>query len=205
MQKVLALVLIGTLLSGCSTNKIKKVSASESGVQLDSPLSQVHQTSLKPLDQWSLEGKVAASKGDEGGNARFNWAQNRQAYDIQLFGPFGGGSAYILGDNTQVVLKDSEGNVFQGKDPQEVVYRATGLIIPVTGLAHWVKGVPDPKRKIQGIELSEDGLVVSLLQGNWRVSYDSYQEVGDKMLPRKMTITQSDIKVKLILKQWSLK
>ncbi|HBN53312.1 MAG TPA: outer membrane lipoprotein LolB [Stenotrophomonas sp.] len=183
------------------------------------PAAQVHTTSepaletarlavLDTLPMWSFQGRVAISKGRNGGNGRIDWQQRGDAYQVSLAAPVTRQSWQLSGGARQSVRLDGlEGGPRSGADAGQVLLQATGWEIPVERLAAWVRGMPAPGAvapAYQGYDAA--GLPRVLEQGGWRIDYlDWYPQQGARpALPRRIEAVNGDAKVRLIVDEWSM-
>ena len=154
------------------------------------------------ISDWKATGRLVASKGKEGANASFTWTQKGEYYNIKLFGPFGAGSAHLTGNAKQVVFDDADGKRTITKDPETLIQRKMGLSIPLKGLKYWIKGVPSPFAKIDFLEVNKSSELKRLKQNGWVIQYTRYDHNTWQSLPKKIMLTNRDLKVKLVIQQW---
>lgn len=172
---------------------------------------QKHNDQLAKLSHWKAEGKMGATNGSEAASASFIWEQKGPDYTIKFFGPLGMGGAHLSG-NTQthkVLLKESNGKTSTASSPEELVHQATGLIMPVSGLQYWIKGLAHPDQDITYRILNKAGLLKQLRQNNWEIQYFNYVEYNKGkrqdsalFLPSQLNIANNSVKVKLMIKSW---
>ena len=203
-----ALFLAGTL-AGCGSMATRQAP----------PAAQVHATSepaletarlavLDTLPAWSFQGRVAISKGRNGGSGRIDWQQQGEAYQVGQAAPVTRQSWQLSGGAGQPVRLDGlEGGPRSGTDAGQLLLQATGWDIPVEQLAAWVRGMPASGAiapAYQGYDI--EGLPRVLEQDGWRIDYlDWYPPVeGRPALPRRIEAVNGDAKVRLIVDEWSM-
>jgi outer membrane lipoprotein LolB len=71
------------------------------------------------------------------------------------------------------------------------------MFVPVTSLRYWVLGLPEPDL---GFEETDKGF----RQSGWTIAFQAMQRVGQLLLPRKMSVANDRVKLKLIINQWTL-
>ena len=78
-----------------------------------------------------------------------------------------------------------------------------GFDPPLQSLRYWVLGVNDPA---MGAERSLDGehRLVRLQQDGWQVAYDEYMAVQRRWLPRRLTLTHQQLRLRLVINVWQL-
>ena len=64
--------------------------------------------------------------------------------------------------------------------------------------------IPDPDSE-SSETLNEDGLLATLSQQAWQVTFAQYAEGGGQMMPRRLTAVDDDIKVRLVIDEWTFR
>ena len=156
---------------------------------------------LGDLKDWQLRGRIAVKAGEEGFNGKFNWSQNGDAFSATVGGPLGMGTVRIEGDGRTVVLTDKDGveTVLQNAE-LELRYRY-GWTIPVASLRYWALGIPDPAEPAV-TEVDDDGRLVRLEQRGWLVQISRYRDGGGQQMPRILSATNPDTRVRLVIDRW---
>lgn len=181
-------------LSGCATRPPRPDAALERA-WLE------HAASIDRIDQWRADGRVAIRVAQQGWTASFGWRQAQDRFDIQLAGPFGQGVVELAGDRAGAELIRSDRSRQQAANAEELLAAQTGWRLPVSGLRHWILGVPAPNRPAQRT-LDADGRLASLQQDDWDIEYEGYQQVGGRDMPRKLRLVNGDVLVRLVIAQW---
>ena len=156
---------------------------------------------LGDLEDWQFRGRIAVKAGDEGFNGKFNWSQNGEAFNATVGGPLGMGTVRIQGDGQTVVLTDKDGveTVLQNAE-LELRYRY-GWTIPVGSLRYWALGIPDPAAPAV-TKVDDDGRLVRLEQRDWVVEISRYREGGGQQMPRILSATNPDTRVRMVIDRW---
>lgn len=202
VKGLISIILLTFFVAGCANRGIQV--SQEELTSYQDPTWLNHQRAVQNIQSWEAKGKVAASKQGEGGSASFVWEQHRDTFKVRMFGPFGAGSAELSGSDNQVVFEEGDGTKLVAEHPEEILYKATGLYIPVTGLRHWIKGIPAPQIPTRRIKVNVDGQLVYLEQSGWRIEYQNYREEHGQWLPTRLNLSRDGMLVKLIVKQWAL-
>lgn len=156
---------------------------------------------LGELREWQFKGRIAVKAGDEGFNGKFNWSQRNDTFSATVGGPLGIGTVRIEGDGRSVVLTDKDGIQTVLNDAELDLRYRYGWTIPVTSLRYWALGVPDPATGAV-TEIDDEGRLSRLLQSNWKVDISSYREGGGQQMPRILTATNPDTRVRMVIDQW---
>lgn len=200
VAKKLIVILLFTLITGCASKPKQELVITSNQ---NSPLWLQHQNKVKKISHWQAKGRVAASKAGEGGNASFVWNHEPNFFKIHMFGPFGAGSAELTGNDQRVMFEQADGKKMLAPNPEEVLYHNTGLFIPVSGLSHWIKGIPSPLMSVDHFGVNQYGQLAYLVQSGWRIQFQKYQQINTLSLPEKIQLERGDVRVKLVIKRWS--
>ena len=174
-------------------------------------LAQAHaqDASRAAVTQWSLSGRIAVSNGKQGGSGRIDWQQSGDRYTVSLSAPVTRQSWRLSGDDTGGRLDGIEGGPREAADVEALLRETTGWNIPVRALTDWVRGVgADPARFGEAkVVYGEGNRPVRLAQAGWTIDYAQWQPEAaagaGPVLPARLTATQGDAKVRLILDEWA--
>ena len=156
---------------------------------------------LGTLRDWQFKGRIAVKAGDEGFNGKINWSQQDDTFNATVGGPLGMGTVRIEGDGQSVVLTDKDGEKTVLTDAElELRYRY-GWSIPVASLRYWALGIPDPTMQAE-TKLDSEGKLVRLRQSDWTVTISRYSEGGGQQMPRILTATNPDTRVRMVIDRW---
>lgn len=163
---------------------------------------EARRATLAGLSEWEFRGRIGVAAGEEGFNGSLRWRQNDDLFLASVSGPLGVGTVRIQGDERQVRITDSDGEVLEMRDAESELYQRYGWTIPVESLRYWALGIPDPHSPAQ-TELGGDGRLARLEQRGWNVSIDEYREGGGQAMPRRLTATNHDTRVRLVIHDWT--
>jgi len=190
-------LLVGSLLallSACATTR--------PGIDLPPmPSFAERQAVLGGLSDWSFKGRIAVKAGDEGFNGKFNWQQDRDDFYATVGGPLGIGTVSIQGDGGRIRLTDKDGVETVLLDPEVELYYRYGWTIPVTSLRFWALGIPDPGT-VADTEFDDSGLLTRLEQHGWVVTISRYRDHSGQPMPRTLTATNPDTRVRMVIDRW---
>ena len=156
---------------------------------------------LGDIQDWEFKGRIAVKAGDDGFNGKFNWTQTGAAFRATVGGPLGMGTVRIEGDGRTVVLTDKEGESTVLQDAEAELYWRYGWTIPIASLRFWALGIPDPADPAV-TELDEDGRLARLQQRGWSVEISRYREGGGQQMPRILSATNPDARVRMVIDRW---
>lgn len=180
-------------LSACTVSPLK------SGKAWEGHLQQVLQ-----VRQFRAEGRLAYRQAKEGVNANFTWVNNADDFALKLSGPFGASAVSIEYQAGKLYLGNQQRQTLdEWSSPSEVLFQHTGLYLPVDALSHWVTGIPVPGKEYH-LTLNPQQLLQSLEQDGWIIHYTRYVQVGNILLPDRITLIQKDVRIRLVIDQWAI-
>ncbi len=159
---------------------------------------------LVGVDEWEFAGRIGVSAGDEGFNGQLRWRQDGVVFRARINGPLGIGTVFINGDRRKITVTDRNGTVTELHDAEVELRQMYGWTIPVTSLRFWALGIPDPGSPAE-TEFGEDGQLSKLRQQNWEVDITQYREGGGQLMPRRLTAVNDDVKVRLVIDNWTFR
>ncbi|MCX7097745.1 MAG: lipoprotein insertase outer membrane protein LolB [Methylococcales bacterium] len=149
------------------------------------------------LNRWAFEGRLALTGKNDSWSASIDWGHESESEKIKLAGPLGQGATVIQLTGEMVTLDRGDGRVLSSNQPEAFINQQLGMFVPVQSLRYWVIGLPEPTSGFIG---TDEGFK----QAGWVVGYQQMQAVGKQSMPRKLTVTNGQVKLKLIIDEWSL-
>ena len=175
------------IMTACSTTQV------EEGVKY----SKSTREHLYDLGLWSFSGRLALTGKKDAWQASIVWAHDLGSDEIKLSGPLGQGATVIRLSSDEVIIDRGDGKVLSSRQPEDFINQQLGLAVPVRSLRYWVVGLPEPSTTFV---LTTDGFV----QSGWLIEYKQEQVVNSELLPRKISVTNEQVKLKLMIDQWGL-
>ena len=158
-------------------------------------------TKRSGFTHWQLSGKVGIKQGNEAKSAYIRWKNADQHYQITLNGVFGLGKVVITKDAEHVNLKTKNESA-SAATAEELLYKTTGIDLPVKGLQYWIKATSSPFATHSQTQFNEKYQLTRLAESGWVIRYSKYQKVDDIDLPHKIVVTRKDTTITIIIKQW---
>jgi outer membrane lipoprotein LolB len=149
------------------------------------------------LDRWSFDGRLAITAQNDSWSANLSWDHTPSLEEMKLSGPLGQGAAVIRLSDGFVSIDRGNGQVETSVEPEDFVNEQLGIFVPVMSLRYWVLGLPEPT---QTYAETLDGFT----QAGWLVTYNQMQAGFNSSMPRKITVVNSRVTLKLIIDQWFL-
>lgn len=188
------LLLVPLLLAGCATTR--------QGIDLPDMDGWAARTEvLGSIREWEFKGRIAVKAADDGFNGKFNWSQRDDAFSATVGGPLGMGTVRIEGAGQAVVLTDKDGVQTILNDAEMDLRLRYGWSIPVASLRYWALGIPDPTMPA-ATEFDGQGMLVRIEQSNWTVQISRYREGGGQQMPRILSATSPDTRVRMVIDRW---
>ena len=157
---------------------------------------------LGSLREWEFKGRIAVKAGDDGFNGKITWSQQGEAFNTTVGGPLGMGTVRIEGDGRSVVLTDKDGVATVLHNAEAELWYRYGWTIPVASLRFWALGIPDPSMPA-ATSIDTEGLLTRLEQRDWTVDISRYREGGGQPMPRILTATNPDTRVRMVIDRWT--
>lgn len=149
------------------------------------------------LSQWSFDGRLALTGQKDSWSANIDWQHHQDQERIRLSGPLGQGGTVIQLMGDRVTVDRGHGDVQSSDQPEAFINQQIGVFVPAYSLRYWVTGLPEPN---QAFEETGSGFK----QSGWLIEYKQMQAVDDQAMPRKLTVTNGQTKLKLVIDQWVL-
>ena len=190
------LLITASLVSACATTDSRLLPGMQTWEE--------RKSTLAATDEWTFSGRIGASAGDEGFNGKIWWRQDGVVFRARLSGPIGIGTVFINGDHRELTLTEQDGTVTELNDAEADLRMRYGWTIPVTSLRYWALGIPDPSVPAE-VQFNEDGLMEQLEQPPWTVTIGRYIEGGGQPMPARLTAVSGDIRVRLVIDEWTFR
>jgi outer membrane lipoprotein LolB len=182
------------LLAGCSTLKPR------------APAAQVWEQrlpALQAITQFQLDGRLAATSGNEGFSAGVRWRQDHDTATLDLSAPLGFGAAHVEQGPGGLTVTSSRGVTLEGAAASEELATTLGFEPPLRSLRYWVLGASDPDFASQET-IDDQQRLAHLEQDGWQVDYAQYTQVAGQWLPQQLTVTRQSLRLKLVVNAWRL-
>ncbi|MEQ7866011.1 lipoprotein insertase outer membrane protein LolB [Xanthomonas sp. WHRI 8393] len=163
---------------------------------------------LQAHPTWSFQGRVAISKGSNGGSGRIDWQQDGAQYRVQLSAPVTRQSWVLTGDTASGAgrLEGLEGGPRSGPDAEQVLLEATGWTIPVNQMPDWVRALRIADTGAERADLDAAGRPRTVQQDGWTIDFLAWAPAGagQPELPQRIEARNGEAKVRLLVDQWTV-
>ncbi len=160
---------------------------------------------FKEQTHWRMQGRIALSDGESGGQLSISWGQSGERTAIDLRSGLGGRWWRLAFDEMGAQLEGSEQQMWSAAAPETLVLEATGWPMPISAFGDWIKGLPSPAD--QALEFDEAGHLVGLEHEGWAVELGGYEASwGDQgravSLPSRFEFRKAPHRVRVVLNRW---
>ncbi|MCG8612114.1 MAG: lipoprotein insertase outer membrane protein LolB [Pseudomonadales bacterium] len=202
LLKLITATLLVNVLHGCSLISTQEPLITNSVVPETWPM---QHRMLSTLTHWSINGKIGIRQPGQSESAAINnGSQRGEHYNIDLSSLLlGMGAIHIEGNLDYILLSDSDEQNIYSDDPESLLEQHAGWTLPLAYIADWVKGIPSPGSPYR-LEFTAEGRLAHVEQSGWTVTYRNFLEVGDYPLPAKITITDGERRIIIVINQWQL-
>ena len=158
---------------------------------------------LLALDQWTLTGRVAVTRGEEGFSGGVQWRQRGPVAEIDVRGPLGAGAIAIRLDGESLAVTDTDGRSLDGEAARRATVDYVGAPLPYAELRYWLLGAPAPDSPWR--ETLDDGQrLAALEQAGWQVRYGRYTAQHGMELPARVELTAGTLRLRFAVSAWRL-
>jgi outer membrane lipoprotein LolB len=176
---------------------------------------QARQTELRPITNWKIQGRMSMRTAEEGWQASLSWVREGERHRIDIIGPLGRGHLRLTRDDQGAELRDADQHSWHAENPEQLLYRTTGWLVPLDGLNYWILGLPLPDTAASQ-ELDPRGRLKTLSQSGWDIRFLEYTRYGELDLPSKLFIKKqgrgtngspaddATLEVRLVIERWTL-
>ena len=166
-------------------------------------LYQQHLQDNADIESFSLKARIGVQTEGKGFSGSLHWQHHANQDEIALFSPLGGQVASMQKNVDGITLTDANGHIQTAADAETLTQNLLGWQLPLQGLADWSLGRPH-SMPIQAISLDYRGLITSLQQDDWLISYDHYSEQNGHLLPSKMVLRSKKLTLKILIDDWDI-
>jgi outer membrane lipoprotein LolB len=181
------------LLAGCSVSPPRDTPPADLGAS--------RQQHLSVIDKWSFRGRIAISDGEDGGSGTLDWVQDGHSFTLNFFGALGRGAWMLQAGPQYAVLETAKGERWEADDVSSLVEQHLGWRVPMDALPFWVRGLTAPGT-VADTHLDESGLPLEMIQEDWRVSYQRWNDASHIVMPSRIDAYRGEYSFKLIVREW---
>ena len=150
------------------------------------------------LKNCTASGKIAIKDRKQRLSSMFYVELKDPSFELTLTGLTGSTLFRLTSTPDGATILDEKSNLYRGTDTDALVTKLTGLKIPASNLPNIMRGFPNNSK------LQQKQLTNTVTYGDYVISYDAYTKVSTYTLPQKITITGTNLKIRINISQWVL-
>ncbi|CAM3116433.1 lipoprotein insertase outer membrane protein LolB [Vibrio neptunius] len=198
-RPLLIFLLSGLILSGCTT-----LNTSKTNVEW-----QTHQQRLDSILQYQSSGKLGYISPQQRQSLNFHWKHSPEASQLRLTTFIGQTALNLKSTPIGASVETYEDQTYTSHDAQSLIYRLTGLTLPVEQLNNWFLGSPIDADTYRLNDTNTLASLTKQVNGQiWQLDYLNYQDIqyqGSVLpLPQKLKLKQGDISINIVISKWNL-
>jgi outer membrane lipoprotein LolB len=159
------------------------------------------QARLSAVSDWDLKGQLIVDTGDRRERVRVAWEQRGDRLSLTVRGVVLGAGSFRIEGNAEQLVIEGRGETRVLDDPEFDLSREVGWWLPVTSLHSWLLGQADTAYP-QQTDRGQSGTLASLRQREWQITYEEYQLADNLLVPRVITMTHGELKLRLTGIDW---
>lgn len=170
----------------------------------ETPAVRTYQQSVELSGRLSV--RYQRNAAEEAVHGGFSWQQTPNHTAITLSSPLGQILAVIEVSPNRAILRQSGQPARAAADPDSLVADTLGWPLPIAGLRDWLQGFA---RDAQGRPwVAQPGMATAVVtQDGWHLSYVSWQESGNSLVPRRIDLTRKtaqagQVAIRIVVDRW---
>ncbi|CAH1587560.1 lipoprotein insertase outer membrane protein LolB [Vibrio rotiferianus] len=199
LRSFLILFLSSIVLAGCSS-----VPDSITSVEW-----QAHEQRLKTINDFQATGKLGYIAPDQRQSLNFYWKQSTTLSQLRLTTVLGQTALKLTITPQGATVETYDDQVLTARNANQLIYRLTGLMMPVDHLPDWLLGLPT---NADSFQLSSTNTLQVLDKqiglNDWNIDYQRYGDIEwhnqTLPLPSKLKLSTSDVKINLVITKWNI-
>jgi outer membrane lipoprotein LolB len=199
LRSFIIFVLSSLLLAGCTS-----VPESITSVEW-----QAHEKKLETIQDFQVTGKLGYIAPDQRQNLNFFWKHSTALSQLRLTTILGQTALNLTITPQGATVETYDDQVLSARHANQLIYKLTGLMMPVEHMPDWLLGLPTDADAFQ---LSPANTLQTLNkqigQNAWNIAYQRYSDVEWHSqalpLPNRLKLTTSDVKINLLITKWNI-
>ena len=136
-------------------------------------------------------------------SANFVWQQQNKDYELDL-NTFIGTNVLRLQKQGEQVLLEVDDEHYQDSNAQQLVYRLSGWLLPLTEPQSWLLGQLESDAQMDELKRVRSAHWLSPDQRRWQIRYEQFEAINGVWLPTRITLVHESLRVKLLINQWQV-
>ena len=151
---------------------------------------------------FEVEGRIAASDGNQAANGRMHW-EHAPARDVwTLFSPLGQIVARMERTAEGAHLRTADGQLVEAADADTLMPRLLGVPAPLAALPRWLQAAtPEPPGRVLGVDAH--GRPARISDHGWIIDYPEYADDQPQALPRRIDARWGEARLRIVIDTWT--
>ncbi|ASI98041.1 lipoprotein localization factor LolB [Vibrio rotiferianus] len=170
---------------------------------------QAHEQRLKTINDFQATGKLGYIAPDQRQSLNFYWKQSTTLSQLRLTTVLGQTALKLTITPQGATVETYDDQVLTARNANQLIYRLTGLMMPVDHLPDWLLGLPT---NADSFQLSSTNTLQVLDKqiglNDWNIDYQRYGDIEwhnqTLPLPSKLKLSTSDVKINLVITKWNI-
>ncbi|WP_440887504.1 lipoprotein insertase outer membrane protein LolB [Vibrio sp. WZ-1] len=170
---------------------------------------QAHEQRLKTINDFQATGKLGYIAPDQRQSLNFYWKQSTTLSQLRLTTVLGQTALKLTITPQGATVETYDDQVLTARNANQLIYRLTGLMMPVDHLPDWLLGLPT---NADSFQLSSTNTLQVLDKqiglNDWNIDYQRYGDIEwhnqTLPLPNKLKLSTSDVKINLVITKWNI-
>lgn len=193
MIRASVVLIFSTLLSACALFRQENDRVALTGVQ----------QSLYTLKSWRMDGRIGVKTDARAWQANLFWEHDSVQDRVRVSGPFSQGLLSIVIQKDLILINMGDGRTELSHDPEVLLRENLGFFVPLSSLRYWILGIPDPGLPYTSV-YGNDGSWGGFQQLGWSIVLDQRLDIGARILPKRMFVQGSGVRLKIIADNWDI-
>jgi outer membrane lipoprotein LolB len=199
LRSFLILLLSSIVLAGCSS-----VPESVTSVEW-----QAHEQRLETIDNFQATGKLGYIGPDQRQSLNFFWKHSSTLSQLRLTTLLGQTALKLTITPQGATVETYDDQVLSARNANQLIYRLTGLMMPVDHMPDWLLGLPTDADSFQlSATNTLQALDKQIGMNDWNIAYQRYGDVAwheqALPLPNKLKLSTADVQINLVITKWNI-
>lgn len=152
------------------------------------------------IPSFEIFGRLSVRHQNDGFSGNLQWRHVGDADEFIVLTPLGQSVARVTQNGQGATLQTADGQDLIASDAESLTQQALGFRLPLAGLPRWVQALSVTEDAAK--RHNADGTLGELQEQGWQIEYLAYQQVGNAILPSKLSMKNSELKLRLVIDEW---
>ena len=202
---MLGLTVVAWWLTGCVTKPNQPLAPQCTDNALSEQAKSARRAWFRAHPVWRLSGRAALRFDHRGASVHLTWEEREDGQQIDVVAPLTHQHWRLLTSTRGMParLEGVENGPRVGPDARQLLWDATGFLVPVNEIANWVRGIDlaGPSRRERS---NRQQAFSQIEQKGWKIDYPQWQcALADRpALPHQLRARHNQAQLRLIIDSW---